>query len=37
MKALSTLILLTFSNTFMTLAWYGHLRYKAAPIAGTGT
>lgn len=28
MKALSTLILLTFSNTFMTLAWYGHLKFR---------
>lgn len=27
-KALSTLFLLTMSNTFMTLAWYGHLRFK---------
>lgn len=23
-----TLILLTLSNTFMTLAWYGHLKFK---------
>lgn len=27
-KGLSTLVLLTMSNTFMTLAWYGHLRFK---------
>ncbi|MCB1549826.1 MAG: DMT family protein [Hyphomicrobiaceae bacterium] len=26
-------LLLVCSNVFMTLAWYGHLRYKAAPIA----
>jgi uncharacterized protein len=25
---LITLVLLTISNTFMTFAWYGHLRYK---------
>ncbi|GAB4201484.1 MAG: DMT family protein [Bacteroidia bacterium] len=28
MKGLYTIILLIFSNTFMTLAWYGHLRFK---------
>jgi hypothetical protein len=27
-KALLTIFLLIASNTFMTLAWYGHLRYK---------
>jgi uncharacterized protein (DUF486 family) len=27
-KALITIILLIISNTFMTLAWYGHLRFK---------
>jgi uncharacterized protein (DUF486 family) len=26
MKALSTILLLFASNTFMTLAWYGHLK-----------
>jgi uncharacterized protein (DUF486 family) len=26
------IIMLTLSNAFMTLAWYGHLKYKAAPI-----
>lgn len=26
------IILLTISNIFMTFAWYGHLRVKAAPI-----
>ncbi|MCB0658375.1 MAG: DMT family protein, partial [Saprospiraceae bacterium] len=28
MKSLFTILLLTFSNTFMTLAWYGHLKFK---------
>ncbi|HPQ08602.1 MAG TPA: DMT family protein [Bacteroidia bacterium] len=28
MKGLYTIILLILSNTFMTLAWYGHLRFK---------
>ena len=28
MKGLSTLILLVLSNTFMTFAWYGHLKFK---------
>jgi uncharacterized protein (DUF486 family) len=27
-KAIITIILLIISNTFMTLAWYGHLRFK---------
>lgn len=27
-KALLTVALLTLSNTFMTLAWYGHLKFK---------
>src|SRR5262245_20418302 len=31
-KALPTVGLLLLSNTFMTLAWYGHLKFKAAPI-----
>ena len=26
-------LLLLGSNVFMTFAWYGHLRYKSAPIA----
>ncbi|MFZ5609161.1 MAG: DMT family protein [Pseudomonadota bacterium] len=25
-------LLLTLSNVFMTVAWYGHLKYRAAPI-----
>jgi len=28
MRFLSTIVFLTISNTFMTLAWYGHLRFK---------
>jgi hypothetical protein len=28
MKALTTLMLLVLSNTFMTFAWYGHLKFK---------
>lgn len=28
MKALTTTILLIISNTFMTFAWYGHLKFK---------
>ena len=27
-----TVILLTGSNIFMTLAWYGHLKFRAAPL-----
>ena len=27
-----TIILLTISNIFMTIAWYGHLRFKQAPL-----
>lgn len=29
---LQTLLLLTASNVFMTFAWYGHLRFRAAPL-----
>jgi uncharacterized protein (DUF486 family) len=28
MKGLKTIIFLLISNTFMTLAWYGHLKFK---------
>ncbi|HYC30623.1 MAG TPA: DMT family protein [Chitinophagaceae bacterium] len=28
MKGLTTIVLLTMSNVFMTLAWYGHLKFK---------
>lgn len=31
MKSLSTISLLILSNVFMTLAWYGHLRFKDYP------
>ena len=27
-KAHLTILLLVISNTFMTLAWYGHLKFK---------
>ena len=27
-----TVVLLTVSNIFMTIAWYGHLKYKNAPL-----
>ena len=29
---MATIALLLISNTFMTFAWYGHLKYKSAPI-----
>lgn len=29
---LSTVALLIFSNLFMTLAWYGHLRFTSLPL-----
>jgi uncharacterized protein len=28
MKALTTIVFLIISNTFMTFAWYGHLKFK---------
>jgi uncharacterized protein (DUF486 family) len=30
--ALTTVFLLTISNLFMTIAWYGHLKIKSAPL-----
>lgn len=27
-----TIILLSISNIFMTVAWYGHLKYKSSPL-----
>jgi uncharacterized protein (DUF486 family) len=27
-----TIVLLTISNIFMTFAWYGHLKYRNAPL-----
>lgn len=29
---LQTILLLLASNVFMTFAWYGHLKYRAAPL-----
>ena len=29
---MTTILLLTLSNIFMTFAWYGHLRYRHAPL-----
>ena len=29
---IAPVLLLTFSNLFMTLAWYGHLKHKSAPL-----
>ena len=31
-RAIQTIGLLVISNTFMTFAWYGHLKYKSAPL-----
>ena len=27
-----TIVLLTISNVFMTIAWYGHLKFKTVPL-----
>ena len=32
---LKTIVLLIISNTFMTVAWYGHLKFKQAPLLAT--
>jgi uncharacterized protein (DUF486 family) len=29
-----TVLLLLVSNTFMTFAWYGHLKHRSAPLVG---
>src|SRR3989338_9221214 len=29
---MKTVILLTISNIFMTIAWYGHLKFKESPL-----
>lgn len=29
---LAPIVLLLFSNVFMTLAWYGHLKFKGVPL-----
>ena len=31
-RIMQTIILLIISNVFMTIAWYGHLKYKSAPL-----
>jgi uncharacterized protein len=31
-SAMRTIILLTISNVFMTLAWYGHLKFRESPL-----
>lgn len=31
-SALLPILLLSLSNIFMTLAWYGHLKFKSAPL-----
>src|SRR5579859_5774805 len=30
---MATVVLLLVSNTFMTVAWYGHLKYRSLPMA----
>ncbi len=32
MRSMPTVILLLISNTFMTFAWYGHLKHRSAPL-----
>ena len=32
MQGALTILLLTISNIFMTVAWYGHLRFRSAPL-----
>jgi hypothetical protein len=32
LPAVAPIVLLIASNVFMTLAWYGHLKYKASPL-----
>lgn len=31
-RQIAPILLLTISNIFMTFAWYGHLKFKSAPI-----
>ena len=31
-SAVAPIVLLALSNVFMTFAWYGHLKFKAAPL-----
>src|SRR6204780_700574 len=32
-RQMLTVVLLLISNTFMTFAWYGHLKHRSAPVA----
>ena len=32
---MTTVLLLTISNVFMTYAWYGHLKHRGVPLATT--
>ncbi|MBX9568385.1 MAG: DMT family protein [Candidatus Obscuribacterales bacterium] len=32
MRGITTFVLLIISNVFMTFAWYGHLKFKEAPL-----
>ena len=32
MKCLLPIVLLVLSNVFMMFAWYGHLKFKSAPL-----
>lgn len=32
MQAITSIVLLLISNIFMTIAWYGHLKFKTHPI-----
>ncbi len=32
MAHIAPVLLLSFSNIFMTIAWYGHLKFKAVPL-----
>jgi len=34
MKYALPIVLLTLSNVFMMFAWYGHLKFKSAPLWG---
>ena len=36
MKGLTTIGMLILSNAFMTMAWYGHLKFNGAKAGGTG-
>ena len=31
-QGIYSIVLLIFSNVFMTFAWYGHLKFKSAPL-----